>query len=111
MQVQKKLETLRAGGKIGSSLQAEIEVRASGAIHRALAALGNDLRFVMITSNASLAPVSSGDEEVIAVPSPHPKCERCWHYRADVDSDPNHPGICGRCVQNLYGSGEPRRFA
>ena len=111
MQVQKKLETLRAGGKIGSSLQAEIEVRASGAIHRALAALGNDLRFVMITSNASLAPVSSGDEEVIAVPSPHPKCERCWHYRADVDSDPAHPGICGRCVQNLYGSGEPRRFA
>src|SRR5438477_5932285 len=111
MQVQKKLETLRAGGKIGSSLQAEIEVRASGAIHRALAALGNDLRFVMITSNASLALVSSGDEEVIAVPSPHPKCERCWHYRADVDSDPAHPGICGRCVQNLYGSGEPRRFA
>ena len=111
MQVQKKLETLRADGKIGSSLQAEIEVRASGAIHRALAALGNDLRFVMITSNASLALVSSGDEEVIAVPSPHPKCERCWHYRADVDSDPAHPGICGRCVQNLYGSGEPRRFA
>jgi len=111
MQVQKKLETLRAGGKIGSSLQAEIDVRASGAIHRALAALGNDLRFVMITSNASLALVSSGDEEVIAVPSPHPKCERCWHYRADVDSDPAHPGICGRCVQNLYGSGEPRRFA
>jgi isoleucyl-tRNA synthetase len=110
-QVQKKLEALRAAGKIGSSLQAEIEIRASGATQRALAALGNDLRFAMITSQASLALVPDGNEDVIARPSPHPKCERCWHWRAEVGADPAHPGICGRCVQNLYGSGEPRQFA
>ena len=111
-EVQKLLENHRSAGRIGSSLQAEVEIVASGEKLKLLKGLGDDLRFVLITSRATVARAASeADEAIHTLPSPHPKCERCWHYRADVDSDPAHPGICGRCVQNLYGSGEPRRFA
>ncbi|MGH8631418.1 MAG: zinc finger domain-containing protein, partial [Burkholderiales bacterium] len=44
-------------------------------------------------------------------PSPHRKCERCWHYRADVGHDPTHPELCARCTSNLFGAGEPRLHA
>jgi isoleucyl-tRNA synthetase len=107
-EVQKALELLRAAGQIGSSLQAEVTIRADGDRLRLLQSLGDELRFVFITSRAL---VTAAEAPIQAVPSPHPKCERCWHWRADVGADPSHPGICGRCVLNLYGSGEPRRFA
>jgi len=107
--VLKELETLREQGKVGSSLQAEVTVAAPDEDHAALAALGNDLRFVFITSAAS---VERADTLAIAVnPSAAPKCERCWHWRADVGEDPGHPFLCGRCVANLFGDGEPRAFA
>jgi isoleucyl-tRNA synthetase len=110
--VQKELETLRVAGKIGSSLQAHVEIRAAGERFETLARLGDDLRFAMLTSQAAVTKAGSEQERgVVATPSPHAKCERCWHYRADVGADPAHPAICGRCVANLYGSGEPRRFA
>ena len=77
--------------------------------HAALASLGDDLKFVLITSAARVEP---GAERAVRVTrSAHPKCERCWHYRADVGSDPAHPALCGRCVANLFGAGEARRFA
>ena len=107
--VMRSLETVRTEGRIGSSLQAEVEVRASGELYDLLASLGDDLRFVLITSQARL--VRAADDEVIVTPSAHPKCGRCWHWRADVGANPAHPGICGRCVQNLTGDGEPRRAA
>jgi len=111
-EVQKLLENHRAAGRIGSSLQAEVEIAASGGKLELLNGLGDDLRFVLITSRATVVRAASEAEEAIrTLPSSHPKCQRCWHWRADVGADPNHPGICGRCVQNLYGSGEPRRFA
>ncbi|HVP86770.1 MAG TPA: isoleucine--tRNA ligase [Casimicrobiaceae bacterium] len=107
--VLKELESLRAEGKIGSSLQAEVTVAAPDEDYEALASLGDDLRFVFITSAAS---VERSDALVVAVnPSPSPKCERCWHWRADVGDDPKHPLLCGRCVSNLFGSGEPRAYA
>jgi isoleucyl-tRNA synthetase len=107
--VQKELEALRKDGGIGSSLQAEVEIVAAGADHDALQSLGDDLRFVLITSAATVA---SGDRLQIRVtPSRYPKCERCWHYRADVGVHAAHPTICGRCVDNLTGSGEVRTFA
>jgi isoleucyl-tRNA synthetase len=107
-EVQKEIEAWRAAGKIGSSLQAEVEVQAEGSRYELLKSLGDDLRFVFITSQATLAR----DARAIAVtPSPHPKCERCWHYRADVGADPAHAQICGRCVENLYGAGERRVHA
>jgi isoleucyl-tRNA synthetase len=111
-EVQKKLEDLRVAGKIGSSLAAEVEIRAADGRYEALARLGDDLKFVLLTSQAAASRASSeAGEGVVATPSPHAKCERCWHYRADVGADPAHPEICGRCVANLYGGGETRRFA
>ena len=111
-EVQKLLENHRAAGEIGSSLQAEVDIEASGEKLKLLESLGGDLRFVLITSRASVATAKGESEEAIrTAPSRHPKCERCWHWRADVGADPKHPGICGRCVQNLYGPGEPRAFA
>jgi len=107
--VQKELETLRQAGKVGSSLQAEVAVTAAGADFEALASLGDDLRFVFITSVARLA---RGEAlAVAAAPTAHAKCERCWHYRPDVGADPGHPALCGRCRSNLFGSGEPRACA
>jgi isoleucyl-tRNA synthetase len=107
--VQKELETLRQAGKVGSSLQAEVTITASGDDYEALASLGDDLRFVLITSQARVETADA--TEVRVTPSPHRKCERCWHWRADVGADPAHPTICGRCTSNLFGSGEPRTIA
>jgi len=111
-EVLKKLEEARVSGRIGSSLQAEVEIRASGNKFEVLSFLGEDLKLVLITSKASLVQVaSSADEDIVVSPSAHPKCERCWHYRSDVGAQADHPGICGRCVSNLYGPGEPRSHA
>ncbi len=111
-EVQKELENLRAAGKIGSSLQAEVTLRASGERFDALASLGDDLCFVLITSRAELVQVSdAGDEGLDATASAHTKCERCWHYRDDVGSVADHPGLCGRCDSNLHGAGETRTHA
>jgi isoleucyl-tRNA synthetase len=101
----KQLEDLRIAGKVGSSLQAEVDFHASGADYDALASLGDELRFVMLTSAARIH--RSGDLQVAVKASEHPKCERCWHYRADVNGE----GLCGRCVSNLNGPGEPRTHA
>ena len=116
-EVQKQLEQARTAGDIGSSLQAEVEIRASGDKLELLASLEDDLRFVLITSKAVLTPVAAAADEAVSVSaSAHAKCERCWHYRDDVapnaaGADAGHPGLCGRCVANLYGTGEPRRYA
>ncbi|MBA3904784.1 MAG: isoleucine--tRNA ligase, partial [Rhodocyclaceae bacterium] len=94
------------------SLQAEVEIRASGARHDHLASLGNDLRFVLICSKTTLVKAAdAGAEGVVAVPSPHAKCARCWHWREDVGADVGHPELCGRCAANLFGEGEPRKHA
>ncbi|HET9046382.1 MAG TPA: class I tRNA ligase family protein, partial [Casimicrobiaceae bacterium] len=107
--VLKELEDVRQEGAIGSSLQAEVTVTAPPDEYAALTALRDDLRFVFITSGAN---VRAGPALAVDVrPSKHPKCERCWHWRADVGRDPAHPSLCGRCVANLYGAGEPRTFA
>ena len=111
-EVLRKLEEARSAGAIGSSLQAEVEVHASGDTFEALASLGDDLRFVFITSQARV--VRGADDELVSVSvvaSGHAKCERCWHYRADVGADPAHPTVCGRCTENLYGAGAARRAA
>jgi isoleucyl-tRNA synthetase len=110
--VTKELEELRGSGAIGSSLQAELVIKAAAAKYKLLASLDDDLKFVFITSQAQALEVPLDADEAIAVTaSEAPKCERCWHYRADVGSHHEHPGLCGRCVSNLFGNGEQRRFA
>jgi isoleucyl-tRNA synthetase len=64
---------------------------------------------VLITSAARVDRATTFTIRV--APSAHAKCQRCWHWRADVGADVAHPALCGRCVANLFGAGEPRRFA
>ena len=108
----KSIEDQRSAGAIGSSLQGELEISASGADYDLLATLENDLRFVMITSTAiARQSTDAAPLAVIVTASTHRKCERCWHYRADVGSNTDHPTICGRCASNLFGDGEKRFYA
>jgi isoleucyl-tRNA synthetase len=107
---QKRIEEVRSEGKVGSSLQAGVKFLAHGADYDLLASLGDDLRFVLITSAATVAQ-APGETRVEVTPLEHEKCERCWHVREDVNADPAYPGLCGRCVSNLYGRGEARSKA
>ena len=110
--VAKQLEEVRVSGAIGSSLQAELEIHASGAKYVLLHGLDDDLRFVLITSQATVVEVADpAHEKILVTASTAPKCERCWHYRADVGADSAYPGLCGRCHANLFGSGEVRSHA
>ena len=108
----KEIEVLRAAGQVGSSLQAELELHASGAKFDALNSLNEDLRFAMITSSAKVyKAVDEANEKILVKASAHTKCDRCWHYREDVGVNAEHPSICGRCVSNLFGQGEQRTYA
>ena len=122
--VSKQLEALRVDNRIGSSLDAEVSIYCNAGLQQTLDRLGNELRFVMITSEAGIgstdtrpdsaveARLASGDTIYIqADASDHRKCVRCWHHRADVGTDSEHPELCGRCIENVAGDGEHRRFA
>ena len=110
--VTKQLEDLRTSGAIGSSLQAELTIKAAGDKYKLLASLEDDLKFVFITSLAQAVEVAAeADEAVEVAASTAEKCERCWHYRADVGAHADHPTLCGRCHSNLFGAGEKRKFA
>jgi isoleucyl-tRNA synthetase len=112
---------MRKDGTIGSSLDAEVTLFCDQQLGELLAKLGDELRFVLITSDARLgrldeAPTGAQSTELpglrVAVEaSAHQKCPRCWHHRPDVGSHPDHPELCGRCVVNVTGQGEVRRFA
>ena len=105
--VAKRIEERRAQKELGSPLQAELDIQAHGPTYEALARLGDELRFVLITSRADVREAKGSPVQIKVKASEHPKCERCWHYRADV----GQAGLCGRCESNLHGSGEPRRYA
>ena len=119
--VAKQMEQLRADGAIGSSLDAELDVYCDEQLHAVLSKLDDELRFVHITSYARLHPLAEKPEQavttdleglfVVVTASEHNKCARCWHRREDVGSNLDHPELCGRCVTNVDGDGEPRRFA
>jgi isoleucyl-tRNA synthetase len=122
-EVSKSIENVRRDGKAGSSLAVEVDLWMNGVLRDAVESLGDELRFVLLTSEARVADLEASpstaerirmDEGEVALqvtPSEHEKCVRCWHYREDVGSDPEYPGICGRCVENVSGAGEVRRVA
>ena len=110
-EVSRVLEDVRSTGGIGSSLQAEVDLRVDADTYDLLAALGEDLKFVLICSKVALAKADGSDTAIVATPSAHAKCGRCWHWREDVGRDAAHPELCGRCVSNLHGAGEAREFA
>ncbi|WP_462381192.1 isoleucine--tRNA ligase [Pseudomonas sp. Marseille-QA0892] len=119
--VNKELEAKRAAKAIGGNLQAEITLYADEALLSTVQRLGEELRFVLIASQAGVKPLSEAPAEAVAtelsglkvlvVKSGHAKCARCWHHRGDVGIDPKHAEICGRCVSNVYGTGEERHHA
>jgi len=130
--VLRELEQLRVAGAIGAPLDAVVDVYAAPGIRAALALLGEELRFVLITSEARVHAAEARPADAVAGapagvetggaagepgfwvrvrPSTAVKCVRCWHKRDDVGSVPAHPELCGRCVVNLDGAGETRRFA
>jgi isoleucyl-tRNA synthetase len=107
--VNKDIEVLRAAGQVGASLQAQVSLTLEPADFALLQSLGADLKFVFITSAVTLV---QGDAMAItATATTATKCERCWHYTDDVGADAAHPGICGRCMSNLFGAGESRTVA
>ena len=119
-EVNKVLEAARREEKLGASLQAEVTLFAGAELAQALSQLGDELRFVLITSTAKVsaeqpaaAAVATAIKglSVLVEASTAAKCERCWHHRHDVGADAAHPGICLRCVSNVEGSGEQREFA
>jgi len=108
-EVNKEIELVRSQGLVGSSLQAEVDLTLAKDDMQLLQSLGEDVRFVFITSALSL---HAGEALGIKVaPSAHTKCERCWHYREEVGHDTVHATLCGRCTSNLFGAGESRLVA
>jgi isoleucyl-tRNA synthetase len=122
--VNKALEARRNAGEVGKSLAAEVTLYCDDAVAHQLQRLGDELRFVLITSSATIKPT---DESGVSDPgtvatdveglwvkveaSPHQKCARCWHHLQDVGQHREHPELCGRCVDNVDGAGEERLYA
>jgi isoleucyl-tRNA synthetase len=110
-QVSKVLEPMRAAGEIGAALDAEIALQCGVADQNWLSPLLDELRFLLISGDVSLRADDNVREiDVAASVTTKPKCVRCWQRRADVGADPEHPEICGRCVINIEGPGEVRRW-
>lgn len=119
--VNKEMEAQRAAGALRGSLDAEVTLYCSDELQEKLAQLEDELRFVLITSAAQLEPFDAAPEEanetdvpglkVLVNTSEEEKCGRCWHRRAEIGSDDKHPTLCGRCIENIEGSGEQRRYA
>ncbi|MEM7055136.1 MAG: class I tRNA ligase family protein, partial [Pseudomonadota bacterium] len=118
-----KLEALRRDKVIGSSLAAEIALYADDGLKKCLDTLGDELRFILLTSDTRIesldaAPASAeaieqfegGTLKVEVRPVTYAKCIRCWHHRSDVGIHPDHPEICGRCLENVIGIGEQRNW-
>ncbi|HEY9032429.1 MAG TPA: isoleucine--tRNA ligase [Pseudomonadales bacterium] len=118
--VNRALEAERSAGTIGASLSAEVTLFCAPPLASLLQQLGDELRFVLLTSAATVVPLEQAANaqetevdglKLLIQPSPHSKCVRCWHHRADVGADNTHPLLCGRCVDNVAGAGEYREFA
>ena len=120
-QVNREIETQRNDGIVGSSLAADVTIFCADETYNALQRLGDEIKFLTITSSATVKPLNSeqqaihesenSDLVVQVVKSDNPKCIRCWHQTATVGTDPNHPEICARCVENIIGKGEVRQYA
>ncbi|MDF2940312.1 MAG: isoleucine-tRNA ligase [Gammaproteobacteria bacterium] len=118
--VYKVLEQKRNEGLIGSGLEAEVTLYAGGNLLKLLQVFGDELRFILITSKAIVKPLGEANEQALATeseqlkvlvtPTSAPKCGRCWHRVDSVGSNPDHPEICERCVENIEGNGEQRKY-
>ena len=120
-EVNKALELARKDKIVGKALEAEVKLYATGELAAKIKRLGEELRFVLITSKASVEQVDSAPENAVATEieglwlsvsaSSGSKCERCWHYTDDVGANEQYNDLCGRCITNVEGDGEVREFA
>ena len=118
--VNRELEKLRIEGEIGSSLDGQVSLYAERELLSCLQQLGDELRFALIVSAAQVQPLSEAPDgcavgesgvHIVVRPGVAPRCERCWHRSEDISTDEGGEGICGRCLDNLYGDGERRLHA
>ena len=109
-QMAKVLEPMRANGVIGAALDAEITVSASPELASRWTPLAEELRFLFISGDVTVTAVNADEVFVLAQPTSKEKCVRCWHRRADVGADASHPELCTRCVSNIEGVGEARKW-
>lgn len=121
-EVNKVIEQARADKRVGGSLEATVTLYADAELAQKLNSLGDELRFVLLTSGAQVADYALATEEAqqselvkglkIALHKAEgEKCPRCWHYTSDIGQSAEHPEVCGRCVTNIAGAGEQRKFA
>ncbi|MNI91354.1 Isoleucine--tRNA ligase [compost metagenome] len=101
---------MRANGAIGAALEAEITIAASEEQAARWQPLADELRFLFISGDVQVRPATTDEVFVSAQPTQKSKCVRCWHHRADVGSNADHPELCGRCVTNIAGAGEVRSW-
>lgn len=119
--VNKAMESQRAAGVLRGSLDAAVTLYCSAELNESLQALGDELRFVLITSSATLMPLSAADSDAMSTDLPalriqiavveDEKCERCWHRSPTLGNSALHPTLCDRCVDNIDGEGEQRQYA
>ena len=120
--VNKRIEEERNAGKIKGALATEVSLFCDGELFDALVSLGDELRFVLITSGTKVLPLSAAEGVQASASeldgllleihsSTHAKCDRCWHHSEDVGQHAAHPELCGRCIENIEGDGEKRAFA
>ncbi len=119
--VNKAMEVQRAAGALRGSLDAAVTLYCAADLYASLHTLGDELRFVLITSAATLLPLDAAGADAVSTELPElrlqiavaaeEKCERCWHRSPDVGHSTEHPTLCGRCIENVDGDGERRHFA
>jgi len=111
---------MRSNKVIGSSLDAEVDIYCNDENYQALGELKDELRFVLITSDARIHLLSKKPKEatdidkslaIMVIKSSHQKCVRCWHHREEIGENEAHKDLCGRCIENVEGEGETRVFA
>ena len=120
-EVSKQIESLRTAGEIGSALDANVTLFADSDQAKLLDTLGDELRFVLITSQASFSSIDQATDSAVGTDIAgikvavnalsDEKCVRCWHRRPDVGTHSAHPELCGRCITNIDGGGETRLHA
>ena len=120
-EVNKALENARKEKQVGKALEAAVTLYATSELAEKLQQLGEELRFVLITSKATVNVVESAPEGALATEveglwlsvasAEGVKCDRCWHVTEDIGQNEQHPELCGRCISNVDGEGEVRKFA
>ncbi len=121
-EVNKAIEQARSDKRIGGALEATVTLYAEPELGAKLQALGDELRFVLLTSGATVADYATASDEaqqsdllkglkIVLHKAEGEKCPRCWHYTTDIGQNPEHADVCGRCYSNVAGDGEVRKFA